>query len=100
MSKPVRPEDIADAKTVQIPAAVFDAFNAEIALRYDNGWAKVKQAAVVERLVNGGMQRSEIFSAGWLNVEEAYRGVGWDVWYEKPGFNESGDSFFEFRKRR
>lgn len=97
MSKPIRPDEVGEAKSTHIPAAVFDAFNVEIALRFANGAATVSQNAVIERLVNGGMTRGEIFDAGWLNVEEAYRSVGWTVKYEKPGFNESGEAIFTFK---
>lgn len=97
MSKPIRPQDIGSAKAEHFPAAVFDAFNAEITHRYFGKRAVVKQSAVVERLVKAGFGRSEIYSSGWLNVEDAYRAAGWTVGYEKPGFNESGEATFEFR---
>lgn len=100
MSKPIRPEEIGDAKGKHIPAAVFDAFNAEIATHFGGGSATVKQAAVVQRLVDGGIKASEIFTAGWLNVEEAYRAVGWTVVYDKPGFNETGEAYFTFTAPR
>jgi hypothetical protein len=96
MSKPIRPQDVGAAKTECIPAAVFDAFNAEISARFSGRSATVMQEAVVARLVDGGMKRSEIFAAGWLNVEEEYNASGWKVRYEKPGFNESGSAYFEF----
>lgn len=97
MSKPIRPQDIGTAKAEHFPSAVFDAFNAEIARRFSGGVALVRQSDVVDRLAQTGLKRGEIFANGWLNVEEAYREAGWHVRYEKPGFNESGDSTFEFR---
>lgn len=96
MSKPITPKEVGAAKIVVIPGAVFDAFNAEIARQFANGKATVKQNDVVQRLVDGGMQRSEIFSSGWLNVETAYEDAGWRVYYDKPGFNETGEAYFEF----
>jgi hypothetical protein len=97
MSKPIRPQDIGSAKAEHFTAAVFDAFNAEIAKHFANGQAVVKQSVVVDRLVKAGIARSEIFGAGYLNIEMAYEAAGWKVSYEKPGFNESGDSLFFFR---
>lgn len=97
MSKPIRPQDVGSAKVEHFPAAVFDAFNAEIARNYANGQAVVKQSVVVERIVKSGIDRSEIFGAGYLNIETAYETAGWKVSYEKPGFNETGDSLFFFR---
>ena len=99
MTKPIRPGDVGAEKGKHIPAAVFDAFNTEIAKHFSSGSAIVKQETVLMRLVEGGMQRREIFDAGWLNIEEAYKDVGWKVTYDKPGFNETGESFFKFEPR-
>lgn len=97
MSKPIRPEEVGSAKVQHIPAAVFDAFNAEIAIQFADGSAVVKQNAVLERLKAGGMLASEIFTAGWLNVEDAYRAAGWKVSYQKPGLGEDGPAIFTFK---
>jgi hypothetical protein len=97
MSKPISPSEVAAAKREHIPAAVFDAFNAEIVANFTAGRAKVLQKDVVQRLVDGGMDRQEIFDKGYLNVEEVYRAEGWRVEYDKPGFNETYDASFEFK---
>lgn len=96
MTKPIRPEDIGAAKVENFPAAVFDAFNAEITAKFQAGMARIRQDVVVQRLIDGGFKRQEIFDAGWLNVEDAYRAAGWKVNYDKPGFNEIGEAYFEF----
>lgn len=96
MSKPIRPEEVGGHKATVIPAAVFDAFNAEIAARYEGGRAEVTQKAVMDRLTRAGLERREVFDRGWLNVEAAYEDFGWKVRYEKPGFNEGGEAFFTF----
>lgn len=41
-----------------------------------------------------------IYKKGWLNVEEAYREKGWDVTYDKSGYNETYRALFVFSKRR
>lgn len=96
MSGPIAPSQAADAKAMYIPEAVFDAFNREIATHLVGKRATVSQARIVAILVNGGMERREIFDNGYLNVEDAYRAKGWKVGYGKSSFNESGDSFFYF----
>lgn len=96
VSRPITPAEVAGAKRNYIPAPVFDAFNAEIALRFSIGRAIVPQRAVLTRLQAAGINTTEAFEAGWLNVEESYQAAGWKVSYSKPGFNESGDAFFEF----
>lgn len=96
MSKPFTPAEVAGAKRDYIPGAVFDAFNAEIAKRCDSGRATVSQESVLVRLLAAGLNRREVFDQGWLNIEDAYRDAGWTVTYSKPGYNESGDAYFEF----
>jgi hypothetical protein len=99
MTGPIKPHEVGSAKAVHIPAQVFDAFNTEITIRFANGEAIVDQQTVVERLVQAGLTRSEIYQNGWLNIEEAYREVGWIVKYNKPGYNETGNATFTFRIR-
>lgn len=93
---PIKPSEVGKHKGVIFPVAVFEAFNAEITAKACDGVAKVSQGAVMERLVAAGLSRSEIFLRGWLNIEDAYRAVGWKVSYEKPDYNETGDSWLIF----
>lgn len=44
------------------------------------------------------ISRREVFIMRLLDVEQAYREYGWNVKYDKPGFNESYESFFIFKK--
>ena len=40
-----------------------------------------------------------IFSNHWLDVEDIYRKQGWKVVYDSPGYDESYDAYYEFRKK-
>ena len=98
MTKPIRPEDVVTHKQVGIPPGVFSVFNDLIAENYKNGRAQILQGSVVERLVGVGFVRDEIFRRGWLDVEAIYREAGWFVDYDKPGYNETYEPFWVFRK--
>lgn len=100
MSGPIKPSEIGKYKTGVIPEVVFEVFNRHIALNYNFGSATVDQDDVVDSLVREGFSRNEIYDSGWLNVEEAYRAVGWKVEYSKPGYNETGSSFFRFSQKQ
>lgn len=100
VGKPITPDEVAGAKAALFPAAVFDAFNAEIAAEYADGRATVKQKAVVARMLAAGLAEVEIDRKGYLNVEDVYRAAGWTVVYDKPGFNETYDATFEFKAKR
>jgi hypothetical protein len=99
MSKPISPKDVAKFKADTFPAYVFDAFNQLISENYNNRSATVKQKDVVTRmlLLSDTANKDDIFSKGYLNVEEIYRAQGWKVSYDKPGYIESYDAYFEFR---
>jgi hypothetical protein len=88
-------------KTTVIPELVFEIMNALITVAWDGFQAVVRQDAFVERISQGlGISRTEVFDRNYLNVEDAYRKVGWNVAYDKPGFNEAGEALFVFKKRQ
>jgi hypothetical protein len=95
MSKPITPEEALKQKVSTIPDAVFEAFNTLIVRDYDGKQATVKQREVIKLYeTNTGEKFTDIH---WLNVENLYRDSGWEVFYEKPGYNESYEPYFIFR---
>lgn len=111
--KPITPEEISEAKLESMPDEVIEAFNELIIKGYDatTKTSKVKQNDVAElivsKIVDGSSKeylewtevRSKIFANGWLNVEDIYHKAGWNVSFDKAGYCETYDSFFEFKKR-
>ena len=97
--KPITPKDVAKQKLDVFPDAVIEAFNEVIAAHYSNGSATITQKEVVERMVAKGLKKDNIFDKGWLDVEDVYRKAGWTVKYDKPGYNESYEPIFIFKKR-
>jgi len=99
LAGPIKPKEIPDAKVESFPDAVWESFNELITQRFVGNSATIKQGDVVELMVKKGLNREEIYSKGWLNVESAYQAAGWSVEYDKPGFNETYSATFTFRKR-
>lgn len=98
--KPLKPEEVFDRKLEDIPDAVLEAFN-ELIARGSGGhqnYSVVRQTEVVELIVSKGIDRKEIFEKGWLDIEEIYRRYGWSVMYDKPGYNETYEPTFTFRR--
>ena len=102
---PLRPEDATAAKKVTIPAEVFEAFDELIAEGWDGKNSTVNQDEVIERILSklqavhrNSITRKDIFDKGWLDVEAIYRADGWDVYYDKPAYNETYTATFEFTK--
>ena len=105
--KPISPKEIGSVKSKIFPPEVLEAVNELIAENYTNGRAEVDQKDLVERILlkmNGNVpsemrivKRREVFDKGWLNIEEIYREQGWQVSYDKPGYNEDYEAYFVFK---
>lgn len=98
MAEPITPDQVVQAQIAAIPDEVIEAFNELIAKAWDGHQAIVRQPDAVEAILDRGTQitRGQIFDDRLLNVEPIYRGAGWTVAYEKPGFNEAGNAYFTF----
>lgn len=98
--KPVSPDDIMQQKIRDLPDEVIDAWNRILVRHWCGGSMTIRQETVVEELMPlSNFNRGAIFSNGWLDVEELYRANGWNVEYDRPGYNESYDAFWVFTKR-
>ena len=101
MTGPIKPSEVTTVKASYIPDGVFEAFNTLIVENMDGNTARVKQCDVVARItLKLNCERQVVFDKGWLEIEDVYREVGWDVEYDKPGFNENYDAFFKFTRRK
>ena len=40
----------------------------------------------------------EVYDRNLLDVEDAYRKLGWKVAYDKPGYNEAYEGTYQFKK--
>ncbi len=99
-AKPITPSEVNKKKVELLPDAVLEAFNELIAENWDGVSSTVLQKTVVERIVSKGYSSDQVFDNHWLDVEDVYRGAGWKVEYDKPGYCESYDAYFVFRKKR
>ena len=104
--KPITPDEVVLLKEAMIPDEVIEAFNECIAENWKGSYAIVKQKYVVEKIMKKFLAankdphiKNDITDNHWLDVEDIFRAAGWEVKYDGPGYNESYDATFEFRKR-
>ena len=106
MIKPFSPVDIAQkAKDVYaFPIEVIQVVNGLLMERARTATRIIiKQDEVLDRLdqlfEQKGLHfdRQEAFARHWLDFEEAFRAQGWNVEYDKPGYNENYSAFWIFR---
>lgn len=101
MTRPISPFEVGNKKIDFIPSEVIEAFNELIVKAFSGGTARVVQQEVVDLALEKmkfNRPRVPEFDSQWLNVEELYEAEGWDVEYDKPGYNESYEAFFVFKK--
>jgi len=101
--KPIRPSEVQNRKNETIPDVVIEAFNELIVkgLNASGTHSTVKQSEAVALIHSKDSTLSgTLVDNGWLDVEDLYRCAGWEVEYDKPGYNESYPATFKFSKKR
>jgi hypothetical protein len=84
-------------KQRSFPDFVIQAFNQLIEAEKIKHSDSVYQKDVLALIVKlGNVTHSTIFENNWLDIEDYYKSVGWNVVYHKPSFNESGEPYFVF----
>jgi hypothetical protein len=103
MTKPISPDQIAEAKRTAIPDYVFKAVNELLAVKYlGSGAAIIKQQDIIDSILANSpevLTRGDIFERCYLNFEEAYRAAGWKVTYDKPTYDDNYDAYFKFERK-
>ena len=90
---------MAARRTEELPPAVFEVFNEAIAQAWTGERAVVYQGRAADAVAAKlGVSRGDVFALRYLDVEDAYRAEGWVVEYDKPGYNETYEPSFTFRR--
>lgn len=103
MPKIISPDEAHALALKEIPEEIIECFNDMIVkhlnTKYDCCTIKQKDIlAYVEEKT--GYTSDEIFKKRWFDVEELFEKAGWEVKYDKPGFNENYDATFEFNRKK
>ena len=97
--KPIAPSEVRKAKRDALPDEVIQAWNTLIAEHWDGSEAVITQTIARERLVAAtGLSKQAV--AHYLDIEEVFRAEGWSVEYDRPGYCETYDPTFTFRRKR
>lgn len=105
--KPIKPEEVVKKIKDDFPNYVVEAFNSLIQEKWNEtkGRAVVYQEESIQTILklaesNGTpIERHDIFSNGYLDIEELYRENGWEVEYMKQPYYSNEDDFFVFKKK-
>lgn len=98
--KPITPAEARQKQVDQIPDFVFEAFNELISQKIGDHKSVtiiLKDAInLVMKKAPPNITETMLHQNNWLDVEQAYRNVGWKVVYDQPGWDESYPSRFNF----
>lgn len=101
MTKPLSPSDVESAKAKTIPPQIIETANALIAERWNGREATFTLHELGKRARDKlGMDPKTDFEDGHLDIEPIFRKAGWVVEFDRPGYNETYDARFTFRKRK
>jgi hypothetical protein len=106
MPGPIKPKDVQKKRNETIPEEVFEAFNELIVQEWDGHRAHFTLKAAADSAFKKlranekykGLNRQDMYDKGWMDVEDAYHKAGWGVEFDKPGYNETYEAFFVFKK--
>jgi hypothetical protein len=101
MTKPITPHEVVDAKAKAMPDEVIEVFNELIAKNWNGHQAVIKKGEAVSAIIAAlDLEGNrEIYDNNWLDVEDIFRKAGWDVKYDKPGYNETYEGYYTFQKK-
>jgi hypothetical protein len=94
-TNPITPGEVLGLKEKLLPGFVMRTWNRLIAQNMQGKTSFITQAEMVKALENF-CSRKVIFELGYLEVDEIYKKAGWKVKYDRPGFNETYEPFWEF----
>jgi len=103
--QPIKPSEVVDKKQALIPDEVLEAFNNLIAQKWNGVSATLRQddvvALIITLFLKSGKEytKADIHKNNWLDIEDVYRKVGWNVYYDKPCYNESFEPTFTFKHK-
>lgn len=101
MIKPIKPQEVIHT----IPDFIIEAVNGLIQKKWDGEEAIIKQDEIMELVTSDDSDddkpsHEEVYKRHWLDFEPLYEEVGWNVEYDKPGFNEFYKPYFRFTKQK
>ncbi len=96
-SEPMRPGEVLSIKAETFPEEVFIAVNGLITERLHGQYAQFTVKALVSRMEELGLEKSEVKKRGWDKVGAVYKQAGWDVHYSYPGSDDRDyDPYYSF----
>ena len=109
MIRPFTPDEVLANKREVIPAFVIEAVNTLLTKRFSGTSCTIRQKELIELAEKIGMDQGTIpdwatrqtfFDEHWLDFEPIFKAAGWNVVYDKPGWDETYEPFWKFERSK
>ena len=103
--KPIKPDEVSAKKIEVINENMIKAVNDMIVMNWLNDSATFKQKDLVTHYfkvigVNKTQKRvQKLYDDNQLDIEPLFESVGWDVYYDRPAYNETYEPTFTFTRK-
>ena len=97
--KPLSPSEVIKKSEDSIPDFVIEAVNNLLVKECHSGRIILKQKDIEREIlrINPGVCSDVLYTNHWMDFESLFRAVGWNVTYDKPGYNETYAPTYIFR---
>lgn len=103
MAKPISPKEVKEEQISRIPDYVIEAFNELLVQKIANKEAiTIDQDEVIELILRKApseMTRGRLMKEDLLDIEPLFEREGWNVSYDKPGWDEGYTPRFIFKMK-
>jgi len=99
--KPITPKEATEEIEKNFPNFVIEGINNAINKHYfGKASFTIKQKVIADEIMAvapEGVTREKLFEKHWMDFEKIYEKFGWNIKYDRPGYDENYDAFFEFK---
>lgn len=99
MIKPISPEEVVPLKKEKLPEIFLEIINSVIAKNWDGVSSEFTYDDLLKesKLYNLEGQKLQL---GYTDFGAIYEAEGWKISVDRPGFNETYSTMYEFKKKK
>jgi hypothetical protein len=96
---PISPDEVVKYRAKTFPKEVIEVINTMISEAWNGYMAELEQDEVLTRICQKlKISSDEALRRHLLDFEEVYRDAGWNVEYDRPGYDESYEANYKFTR--
>ena len=97
----ITPKEIIDNLDEVILPVVIQAVNNLLKTKFRGKSVTIKSKEIIAEIKRlGGPSSKVLYDTNQMDFEPIFRVFGWEVSYDRPGYNESYDSYYEFTPKK